>query len=128
MRRLVLDAHAFLAWFGPNAPGSRMRAEYEAGQLRVIVPASFEVDVLEGAARAGWSAQRLTGLAVELRQLKFEPLAPPSGELATWLARGLTGRQAAYAALASAHDLPLAASDPALLEQAASVARTLSQA
>jgi len=125
VRRLVLDAHAFLAWFGPNAPGSALRAEYEAGQLRVIVPTSFELDVLEGAARAGWSAQRLTRLAVELRHLKFEPLAPPSGELAAWLARGLTGGQAAYAALASAHDLPLAASDSALVEQAASVARPL---
>jgi len=125
VRRLVLDAHAFLAWFGPNAPGSGLRAEYEAGQLGVIVPTSFELDVLEGAARARWSAEQLTRLAVELRQLRFEPLAPPAGELAAWLARGLTGRQAAYAALASAHDLPLVASDSALLEQAASVARPL---
>ena len=127
MRRLVLDAHAFLAWFGPNAPGSALRAEYEAGQLRVIVPTSFELDVLEDAARAGWSAQQLTRLAVELRQVKFETLAPSSGELAAWLARGLRSRQAAYAALASAHDIPLAASDPALLEQAASVARPLAE-
>jgi len=128
VRRLVLDARAFMAWFGPNAAGSSLRAEYEAGQLRVIVPTSFELDVLDDAARAGWSAQQLTRLAVELRAVRFEAFAPPSGEVAAWLARGLTSRQAAYAALASTHELPLAASDPALLKQAASVARTLSQA
>lgn len=127
MRRLIIDAPAFLAWFGPNAPGAALREEYEAGQLRVLVPTSFEPDVLEDAARAGWSAGQLERLALELGRMRFEPMTPPSGEFATWLARGLTSRHAAYAALATAHDLPLVAADPALLEQASTVARPLDQ-
>lgn len=127
MRRIVIDATGFLSWFGPNAPGAALRAEYEAGQVRVIVPSTFEPDVLEGAARAGWSAGHLMRLGVELGRVKFEPMTPPSGEYAAWLARGLTSRHAAYAALASAHDITLVAADPALLEQAAAVARPLSE-
>jgi predicted nucleic acid-binding protein len=55
--------------------------------------------------------------------LAFELRDPPSSELAAWLARGLGGPDAAYAALASALDIPLVTTDEELLRTAGTVAQ-----
>jgi predicted nucleic acid-binding protein len=127
---VVLDAPAFLAWFGPNAPaaGRALREEYEAGALGIVVPRSFTLDVLGAAARDGWPAEKLTGLAAETERLGFERRDAPVKEVALWLERGLEPARATYAALAVEAGLPLMTADDELLTRAASVAQPISHA
>lgn len=123
MKRIVLDAPAFLAWFAADGSGRRLRAEYEAGLVRVIVPTGFTLDVVE-AARAAHrlDATSLTRLAEELDRLAFERRDPLPVELARWIERGLDAPRASYAALATAFELPLASADSEILARAGSVA------
>lgn len=79
-------------------------------------------EILEATATsADWPADRLARLAGELERLGIELRDPPASELAVWLARGLGGPAAAYAALASALEVPLVTLDEELLRKAASV-------
>ncbi|MGH2429327.1 MAG: PIN domain-containing protein [Candidatus Limnocylindria bacterium] len=131
MKRLVLDASVVLKWF--TADGERhleaarsLRAEYEAGRLTVIAPRLLWTELLEATARAtGWPSDRLVRVAAEIDRLGFELRDPPVTELAGWVARGLTGAEAAYAAVASADELSLVTDDERLLRLAATVARPL---
>jgi predicted nucleic acid-binding protein len=124
MKRVVLEARAFLAWFSPSNPSRTLRAEYEAGLLRVHAPTMFPLHVLEVAAgMEGLSRDRLAQLAGEVDRLGFALQDPPAPELATWLVSGLGGVHAQYAALASHLDIPLVTTDADLLRQASSVAR-----
>ena len=129
MRRVVLDALAFLAWFGPNATaaGQALRKEYEAGALGIVVPRSFTLDVLGAAARDGWPAEKLAGLAAETDRLGFERRDPAVTEVARWLERGLEPARAGYAALAAETGLPLLSADDDLVAGAASVAQPVSR-
>ena len=122
MRRLVIDAHAFLGWFGPDSAARVLRREFEAGGLAVYAPSWFRVHVLELAAADDLTADQLKHLAAELDRLQFEIEDPPATELAAWLARGVDARHAQYAALAVALDLPLVTTDRELLRVAAGVA------
>lgn len=116
MRRVILHAPAFLDWFGADPAARALRAEYEQGLVAVVVPRIFALQVLESAARrSGWASGRLQQLAGALERVGFEQRDPPPVDLAAWLARGLSGPDAAYAALASALDLPLVTNDPQLL-------------
>jgi predicted nucleic acid-binding protein len=125
VRRVVIDASAFIGWFGMDGPGRALRDEYERGSLTVITPRVFALTVLEMAARrSGWGPDRLRRLAVQVDRVGFELHDPPPSELAAWLARGLTGHDAAHAALASALDLRLVTADSDLLRTAAPVAIT----
>lgn len=124
MRRIVLDAYAFMTWFGRDGRGRGLRAEYEAGGLAVLVPASFRADVLElASSRQRLPPAALERLAGEIDRIGFVTEDPPSAELARWLGRGCDGRRASYAALASAEDLPLLSDDADTLRVASSVAR-----
>ena len=123
MRRVVLDASALLSWFGPSPSGRALRAEYEQGLLSVVAPPQLTADMLSSL--AGSPKERLLRVAAELDRLGFELREPPIDELASWLAQGLTARQAGYAALASSLDLPLVTGDPELLSRATTVARSL---
>ena len=119
----MIDASAFVGWFGADAPGRKLRDEYERGNLAIITPRVFALTVLEMAARrSGWDPDRLRRLGAEIERVGFEVRDPPPSELAAWLARGLSGRDAAHAALASAFDLRLVTADPDLLRAAAPVA------
>ncbi len=113
MRRIVLDADAFLGWFTPTGD-RRMRDEYEAGELVIAVASGFGVQVLEGAARHGWDADRLQRLTPLLGRLGFEQREPASDELARWLSRGLGAASAATAAVAAGLGAPLVSGDPEL--------------
>ncbi len=120
MRRLVLDAGAFLAWFGPDAD-RRLRDEYEAGSLTVLVPTGFSASVLEVAAGRGWSSDRLPALAPLIARVGLEAHEPRTDELARWLGQGLTAFQAASAAVAEELGVPLVSGDPELRRAAASL-------
>ena len=125
MRRVVADSAIVLGWFTTAIGRARsLRAEYEQGTLTIIAPRSLPIEILEAAAEATrWPADRLAALATELDRLGLELRDPPSSELAGWLARGLSGADAAYAALASALDVPLVTTDPELLRTAGTVAQ-----
>ncbi|MGH2418845.1 MAG: PIN domain-containing protein [Candidatus Limnocylindria bacterium] len=125
MRRVVVDSAIVLEWFTDAAgPAHSIRREYEAGELTAVVPRSLTLDILEAVARSsGWPADRLGRLAAELERLRFEVRDPTSTELTAWLARGLSGRDAGYAALASGLGIPLVTTDAELLRNAASVAQ-----
>lgn len=118
MKRLVLDAAAFLAWFGQDAD-RRLRDEYEAGTLVVLVSTGFSISVLDAAARGGWSPDRLRALAPLIARAGLEVHEPRTDELARWLGRGLSAHQAASAAVAEGLGVPLVSGD-AELRRAAS--------
>lgn len=131
MRRLVLDASVVLKWF--TADGERhleaaraLRGEYEAGTLTVVAPRLLWTELLGATAQATrWPEDRLVRVAAELDRLGFELRDPPVTELAAWVARGLTGAEAAYAAVAAADELPLITDDERLLRIAGAVAQPL---
>ena len=125
MRRVVVDASVLLAWFtSATGPARSLRAEYEQGLLTLVGPRALPFEILEATARStDWPAGRLAELATELDRLGLELRDPPSSELASWLARGLGGADAAYAALASGLDIPLVTMDDELLRRASPVAQ-----
>jgi hypothetical protein len=110
VRRVVLHPSAFVDWFG----GSELRADFEAGQLLVVVPTSFVADTMGLLAARGWPADRIERAAGEIRLLGFQLTEPPDSELAMWLARGKPSAAATYAALASSLDTPIAVRDEEL--------------
>lgn len=120
MRHLVLDAAAFLAWFGRDAD-RRLRDEYEAGSLAVLVSTGFSASVLEVAARRGWSPDRLRALAPLIARAGFEVHEPRTDELARWLGQGLSAPQAASAAVAEVLGVALVSGDSELRRGAAAL-------
>lgn len=118
MRRLVLDAAAFLAWFGQDAD-RRLRDEYEAGTLVVLVATGFSTSVLEAAARRGWSPDRMRALAPLIARAGLELHEPRTDELTHWLGRGLSAPNAASAAVAEGLGVPLVSGDAELRRAAA---------
>jgi len=101
-----------------------LRAEYEQGLLTLVAPRALPLEILEATARStDWPASRLAKLAAELDRLGLELRDPPTSELASWLARGLGGADAAYAALASGLNIPLVTMDEELLRRASPVAQ-----
>ena len=108
----MLHPSAFVDWFGNADDG--LRADFEAGQLEVVVPGTFFAETMGLLAARGWPAARIERGAAELRRLGFRLTEPPDSELAMWLARGLPSVAATYAALASWLDIPIAVSDAEL--------------
>lgn len=131
MRHLVLDASVILKWFARDGErhlgaARALRNEYERGLLVVVAPRILPVELLAATATTtAWPSERLARVAEELNRLKFDLREPPMSELARWLGRGLTGSDAAYAAVASAGDVPLITDDEELLRLAAPVAQPL---
>ena len=119
MRRVVIDATAFVAWFDEDGEARSLRREYEAGLLGVSVPSSFVQDVLGIVAVRGWHAARVQRLASLLDGIGFDVRDPSRAALARWLGRGISPAQAAYAALAEETEHPLVAGDPDLARRAA---------
>lgn len=122
MRRIVLDASAFLSWFGPNGTGRTLRAEYEAGLLAVRVPSPFTVHVLDLARARSLDSNRLERLASELERVGFEFQDPAAAVVVHWLAKGLDATRAPYAALAAENDLRLVSDDEETLRIATALA------
>jgi predicted nucleic acid-binding protein len=125
MRRVVADSAIVLGWFtAATGPARSLRAEYEHGTLTIVAPRSLPIEIMEATAEGtGWPADRLAALAAEVERLGLELRDPPGSELAAWIARGLSGADAAYAALASALGIPLVTTDPELLRTAGIVAQ-----
>lgn len=119
MRRVVIDASAFVAWFTGDERSTRR--EYESGELGLIVPTTFATDVMGVAASQDWSAQRLERIGRAVQALGLEQRDPSVDLVARWLAIGLPPRLATYAALAEETERPLVAADPELRRRAGPV-------
>lgn len=108
----------------PNRAARALRDEFEAGTLVVIVPSVARLDLLDAAAEH-LSAGRLASFADAAERIGFEYREPAPSDVASWLTRGLTAAEAAYAAVASANDLRLVTANPRLLAVAAPVVQPL---
>jgi hypothetical protein len=127
MRALVADPATLADWFTEDA--APLRAEYEAGSLRLVEPRSVAADlVAELAVRTGASPEVLGAIAEEVDRLGFELRDPATRDIARWVASGLDARRAAYAAVAEADDLPLATMEDDLRRTLGSRARPASDA
>ena len=121
MRQLVLDASVLGRWiFQPNdTAAGALRAEFEAGELTIAVPALVFLELLNVAGRQlRWAVDELTELADRIQKSGFDVLEPDLARVATWVARGLTAYDASYVALAEQLDTPLATGDRLILELA----------
>ena len=125
MRQLVLDASVLGRWiFQPNdAAAGALRAEFEAGELTIAVPALVFLELLNVAGRElRWAVDELTELADRIQRSGFDVLEPDLARVATWVARGLTAYDASCVALAEQLDVPLATGDRLILELAPGLA------
>jgi predicted nucleic acid-binding protein len=126
----VLDASVVLKWFVTEQRGSsearKLRHDYEAGRLSVVVPALLFLELLNVAGRRWrWDEEALLELADALGDLSFEVGEPELQLVATWVARGLTAYDAAYVALAKERGLALVTDDDTITELAPEISRAL---
>ena len=130
MSEAVLDASVVLKWFATEQRGSsearKLRNDYEAGRLSVVVPALLFLELVNVAGRRwGWDEEALLELAQALGDLSFEVDEPELQLVASWVARGLTAYDAAYVALAEERDLALVTDDETIIELAPGISRPL---
>lgn len=131
MKEVVLDASVVLKWFhkegeAGGGEAQELRAEFEAGNLHVLVPPLLWLEILNVAARRWrWGRVQLEELAAALPELGFEPIDPKLSEVAEWAARGLTAYDAAYVAAAEAAGVPLITDDAEISRIAAEAAEPL---
>jgi predicted nucleic acid-binding protein len=126
----VLDASVVLKWFAAEQRGSsearRLRHDYQAGRLSVVVPALLFLELLNVAGRRWrWDEEALLEFAEALGDLSFEVGEPELQLVASWVARGLTAYDAAYVALAEERDLALVTDDETIIELAREISRPL---
>ena len=119
-----------LKWFAGEQRGSseagKLRADYEAGRVSVVVPALLFLELLNVAGRRWrWDEEALLELAEALGDLSFEVGEPDLQLVASWVARGLTAYDAAYVALADERDLALVTDDETIIEIAPEIGRPL---
>jgi predicted nucleic acid-binding protein len=127
----VLDASVVLKWF--HAEGERqldaarhLRAQFEAGELRVLAPRLLWLELLNVAARSwGWPQPQLEQLADTLEQLGFDVLDPELPRVARWAANGLTAYDAAYVAVAEQSGVALITDDDPIVAGAPKIATAL---
>ena len=125
MRQLVLDASVLGRWiFQPKeAVGGALRAEFEAGELTIAVPALVFLELLNVAGRQlRWAVDELTELTDRIQRSGFDVLEPDLARVATWVARGLTAYDASYVALAEQLEVPLTTGNRLILELAPKLA------
>lgn len=131
MNEAVLDASVVLKWFHSEGEGHveiarQLRAQFEAGRLRVLAPQLLWLELLNVAARRwGWPQSQLEQLAVTLQQLGFELLEPELLNVARWAANGLTAYDAAYVAVAEQAGAQLITDDEQIVATAPKVATPL---
>jgi len=126
----VLDASVVLKWFAVEQRGSseagKLRSDYEAGRLSVVVPALLFLELLNVAGRRwGWDEDALLELAEALGGLSFETAEPELQLVASWVARGLTAYDAAYVALAEERGLAFVTDDETIIGLAPDISRPL---
>ena len=130
MSEAVLDASVVLKWFGAEQRGSsearKLRNDYEAGRLSVVVPALLFLEIVNVAGRRWrWDEEALLELAEALGDLSFGVGEPELQLVASWVARGLTAYDAAYVALAEQRGLALVTDDETIIELAPEISRPL---
>lgn len=131
MNELVLDASVLLKWFHTEGEphveqAEQLRARFEQGEFRVLVPSLVWLEVLNVAARRLRRAQdRLEELATTLGALGFTVVEPELGRIARWAAGGLTAYDAAYVAIAEQTGAQLVTDDEEVVRLAANVALPL---
>jgi predicted nucleic acid-binding protein len=131
VNEVVLDASVVLKWFHSEGEGHledarQLRAQFEAGQLRVLAPQLLWLELLNVAARRwGWPQPKLEQLAVTLEQLGFELLEPELLSVAKWAANGLTAYDAAYLAVAEQAGTQVITDDEKILATAPTLATAL---
>ena len=131
MNEVVLDASVVLKWFHSEGDGHledalKLRAQFEAGELRVLAPQLLWLEMLNVAARRwGWPQAQLGQLAGTLEQLGFELLEPELPRVARWAATGLTAYDAAYVAVAEQAGAQLITDDEQIVAAAPKIATAL---
>jgi predicted nucleic acid-binding protein len=130
LREVVLDASVVLKWFAPEQRGSsearKLRSDYEAGRISVVVPGLVFLELVNVAGRRWrWEEEALLELAEAVGDLSFEVGEPELQLVASWVVRGLTAYDAVYVALAEERDLALVTDDEAIIEVAPGVSRPL---
>jgi predicted nucleic acid-binding protein len=128
MRESVLDASVVLEWFGPKGAvgigSARLRAQFEAGDLEVVVPPLIHLQILNVAGRRwGWYPDALQELAEALDGLSFDLVEPDLGAVARWVGGGLTAYDAAYVAVAETAAIPLITRDETILAAVPAIAK-----
>jgi predicted nucleic acid-binding protein len=126
----VLDASVLVKWFHSKGEqrveaARALRAQFEAGKLRVFAPQLLWLEIVNVAARRwSWTQEELEKLAEALSNLGFEVMEPDIAAVARWAAQGLTAYDAAYVAVAEQAGAPLITDD----EQIVNTAPTLTTA
>lgn len=131
MREAVLDASVVLKWFHregevhAEAAGA-LRGEFEAGELRVIVPPLLWLEIINVAARRWhWESSQLEALATSLSELGFELVEPEPEAIARWAGHGLTAYDAAYVAVAEETGVPVITDDAQICRVATGLSEPL---
>lgn len=124
MKEAVLDASVVLKWFHhageAHADEARqLRAEFEAGELRVAAPPLLWLEILNVAARKWqWGTVQLEALAISLADLGFDLVEPEPETVARWAGHGLTAYDAAYVAVAEEIGVQLITDDTQICQVA----------
>ena len=126
---VVVDASIAVRWFEPSsaprvAPALEILKQYQAGDLRVVVPPLLFIELINVAGRQWrWRESALHELATRLDGLLFDLVEPDLERVATWVATGLTAYDAVYVALAEQRGLHLLTDDRDVLDRAKPIAR-----
>lgn len=121
MTDAVLDASVLVKWFHSEGEehveeARALRAQFEAGELRIVVPPLLWLEIVNVAARRwGWSEAKLERLARSLSTLGFDVIEPDLAAVARWAARGLTAYDAAYLTVAEQAGAMLITDDDQIL-------------
>jgi len=123
LREVVLDASVVLKWFAAEQRGSvearKLRDDYRAGRLSVVVPSLLFLELLNVAGRRWrWEHEAVVELAEALGDLSFEVSEPELPSVASWVSRGLTAYDGAYVALAEERGLTLVTDEDAIIKLA----------
>ena len=131
MKELVLDASVATRWIDSSGDlgSTAIRAEFEAGKLRVAIPRLLFLELLNVAGRQWhWDEARLSYLVDQLEAARFEVAEPALERVALWTARGLTAYDATYVALAEERGIPLITNDREILAVASGIAQAVAPA
>ena len=131
MSDVVLDASVLLKWFQTEEEShveeaKRLEAQFEAGELTVLVPSLLWLEVLNVAARRlRWTREQLERLTARLGELGFVVVEPELTRVARWAAQGLTAYDAAYLAVAEQSGAQLITDDGEVVRRAPGLAVAL---
>lgn len=123
-----------MKWFRPSgeaglAEAQVLRSAYDAGELLVMIPSLFYLELLDSAARRWhWSSAELADLVAVLIGLGFQASEPSLYNIVRWQMAGLTAYDACYLALAEEHGTFLVTADEQLLRVGGGWVRSLAQA